>query len=195
MHNGKGPAPAGESSPSERREEHQLLTVLVQAQGDALERVLGVIRRRAAAHSEIHIATAHDRDSIRVAVTLRGTPEQAEQLATHLRNQVAVRSATALPLSDHSAVVQRELALVRIACTPESRETLANVAQLFSARVADAGESSLTLEASGAPEMIDQMLGFLRPLGVVEVARTGRAALARSALHARTGHGGAPNST
>jgi acetolactate synthase-1/3 small subunit len=170
------------AGPSEHQDERHLLTLLVLARGDALERVLGVIRRRAPEHSGIRVAGADDHDHIRVTVTLHGTPEQAEQLATHLRNHIAVRGATAFPLShDGAPVVQRELALVRVACTPESRETLANVAQLFSARVADAGKSSLTLEASGAPETIDQMLGFLRPLGVIEVARTGTAAIARAA--------------
>lgn len=179
--------PASWASPAQRQDERQLLLLLARAQGDALERVLGLIRRRAPAQSEIHVATAEDRDHIRVTVSLRCTAEQAEQLAAHLRNQVAVRHATAFPLSGEGALVQRELALVRVTCTPESREALASVAQLFSARVADAGESSLTLEASGTPETIDQMLGFLRPLGVIEVARTGRAAIARVAPPGRGG--------
>jgi acetolactate synthase-1/3 small subunit len=161
--------------------------LLVQTQGDALERVLGLMRRRAPAHSEIHVAGTDDRENLRVTVTLHGTPEQAEQLAAHLRNQVAVRGATTFPLAGDGDVVLRELALVRVASTSESRGALASVAQLFSARVADASESSITLEASGAPETIDQLLGFLRPLGVIEVARTGRAALARAASPVRAG--------
>lgn len=177
--------PAAWAGPAQSQDERQLLLLLARAQGDALERVLGLIRRRAPAQSEIHVASAEDRDHVRVTVTLPCTREQAEQLAAHLRNQVAVRYATAFPLAGDGAVVQRELALVRVACTPESRETLAGVAQLFSARVAEAGEASLTLEASGTPETIDQMLGFLRPLGVIEVARTGRAAMARVAPSGR----------
>jgi acetolactate synthase-1/3 small subunit len=184
-----------ETSARERGDERHLLVLHVRAQGDALERVLGMIRRRAPAHAEIQVAGAQDPDHIRVTVTVHGTQEQAEQLATHVRNQVAVRSATAFPLSHpDTPVMQRELALVRVACTPESREELARVAQLFSARVADAGVSSVTLEAIGAPETIDQMLGFLHPLGVLEVARSGRAALALTTVPS-SGGTPAPDST
>jgi acetolactate synthase-1/3 small subunit len=78
-----------------------------------------------------------------------------------------------------AAAVERELALVKVSAPAGERAAVTEVADIFRARVVDVSDSTLTIEATGAPDKIEAMLALLEPHGIVELARTGRVALGR----------------
>ena len=75
--------------------------------------------------------------------------------------------------------IERELALVKVKGTGEPRVEALRLADAFRARVVDAGTESFVFEITGNTAKINQFIDLMRPLGLVEVSRTGVAAIGR----------------
>ena len=84
-------------------------------------------------------------------------------------------------LTVEGRAVQRELALIKVAGTGDKRVEAMRLADVFRARVVDTTLESFVFEITGAPEKVDAFIALMRPLGQVDVARTGVAAIARGA--------------
>ena len=82
-------------------------------------------------------------------------------------------------LTVEGPAVERELALVKVSGTGEKRVEAMRTSDVFRARVVDTTLESFVFEISGTPEKVDAFIALMRPLGLVEVARTGVAAIAR----------------
>src|SRR5689334_18358208 len=80
--------------------EQHVLVLLMRDRGNALERVLGVLRRRGPAYSTINLVATEAPDTARVTVTLHGTRTAAEQALEHLRKLVDVRWARVIPAAE-----------------------------------------------------------------------------------------------
>ena len=80
--------------------------------------------------------------------------------------------------TEHQSV-QRELAMIKVRGRGENRAEALRLADAFRARVIDATVESFVFELTGAPTKIDQFVELMRPIGLVEVSRTGVAAIAR----------------
>jgi acetolactate synthase-1/3 small subunit len=168
-------APAPAPAPSS---EQYVLVLLMRDRGNALERVLGVLRRRGPAFSTMNLVATEAPDTARVTVTLQGTRAAAEQALEHLRKLVDVRWARVIPASDtREHVLLREFALLRVLCSGQSRREVMALAERCGARVIDIADSSLTLEVSGSSETIEQLLAQAQPYGIRELTRTGQVAL------------------
>jgi acetolactate synthase I/III small subunit len=86
----------------------------------------------------------------------------------------------------HRPAVERELAMIKVAATPENRAQVLQLADVFRARVVDVSAESLIIETTGIEEKIDRLLDVLRPYGVLEMVRTGRVSMARGTQAAPT---------
>jgi acetolactate synthase-1/3 small subunit len=84
-------------------------------------------------------------------------------------------------LTVEGPAVQRELALIKVAGAGEKRVEAMRLADVFRAKVVDTTLESFVFEITGAPEKVDAFIGLMRPLGLIDVARTGVAAIARGA--------------
>ena len=73
----------------------------------------------------------------------------------------------------------RDLAIIKVAATQACRPGLVHLVEVFRARIVDVAPDSLTIEITGGEDKIDGLLEVLRPYGVLEMARTGRVAMAR----------------
>jgi acetolactate synthase-1/3 small subunit len=165
------PAPAATT-------EQFVVVLLMRDRGNALERVLGVLRRRGPAFSTMNLVATEAPDTARVTVTLQGTRANADQVVEHLRKLVDVRWATVIPATDSKEkMLLREFALVRVLCAAQSRREVMALAERFGARVIDIADNSLTLEVSGSSETIEQLLALVRPYGIRELTRTGQVAI------------------
>ena len=69
--------------------------------------------------------------------------------------------------------IERELALIKVAGTGEVRVEALRIAEIFRARVIDTTNESFIFELTGASDKISQFIDLMRPLGLVEVSRTG----------------------
>ncbi|WP_163101322.1 acetolactate synthase small subunit [Peribacillus alkalitolerans] len=100
-----------------------------------------------------------------------------EQMTKQLNKQIDVLKVT--DISNHS-IVARELALIKVASTPQSRGEIYSLIEPFRASVIDVGKESLVIQITGESEKIEAFLNLLRPYGIKEVARTGTTAFSRS---------------
>ena len=75
--------------------------------------------------------------------------------------------------------IQRELAMVKVRGQGENRVEALRLADAFRARVIDASTESFVFEITGATDKIESFIALMLPLGLVEVSRTGVAAIAR----------------
>lgn len=160
--------------------ESQLLVLLARNRGDVIERVLGVLRRRAPFFSTINVAPSQEPAMMRVTIGFQGTQAIAERTIAQLRKLVDVCSATVIPAAGaDSDVLLREFTLIRVACNAQTRREIVELAHLFAARVVDITRTSVTVEVSGSPARIESLLRLLRPFGIREVVRTGQIAMKR----------------
>ncbi|HUE75980.1 MAG TPA: acetolactate synthase small subunit, partial [Chloroflexota bacterium] len=88
-----------------------------------------------------------------------------------------------LKVSDvtHDRTVVRELALVKVTATRDTRSEIMQVVDIYRAKIVDVASNSLVVETTGPEEKIDSLIGLLRPFGIKELVRTGRVAMVRSA--------------
>jgi acetolactate synthase-1/3 small subunit len=106
-----------------------------------------------------------------------GTPAVIEQIKAQLGRLVPVHDVHDLTVEGEA--VQRELALIKVAGTGERRVEAMRLADVFRAKVVDTTLESFVFELTGAPEKVDAFIALMRPLGLVDLARTGVAAIAR----------------
>ena len=79
------------------------------------------------------------------------------------------------------SVLERDLALLKVAADQQSRPHLMELIKVFRGRVVDVAPESLIVEVSGTVDKIDGLLEVLRPFGVLEMARSGRISMTRGA--------------
>jgi acetolactate synthase-1/3 small subunit len=75
--------------------------------------------------------------------------------------------------------ISRDLALVKVAASGDTRAQVMQLVDVYRARVVDVSPDSLVIEATGTEDKIDSLLEVLRPYGVVEMVRTGLVSMAR----------------
>ena len=154
------------------------MSVLVDNEAGVLARVIGLFSGRGYNIDSLTVTEvdiAHHLSRITIVTT--GTPMVIEQIKAQLERLVPVHSVV-----DHTVVgpaLERELALVKVASTGEHRVEALRLSDAFRARVIDATKSSFVFELTGAPDKIDAFVRLMDGLGLVEVSRTGVAAISR----------------
>jgi acetolactate synthase-1/3 small subunit len=160
------------------RQETHTLAVLVDNEAGVLARVIGLFSGRGYNIDSLTVAeTDHAGHRSRITVVTTGTPAVIEQIKAQLGRLVPVHEVHDLTVE--GAAVERELALIKVAGTGEKRVEAMRLADVFRARVVDTTLESFVFEITGTPSKVDAFIDLMRPLGVIEVARTGVAAIAR----------------
>ncbi len=159
-------------------QESHTLAVIVDNEAGVLARVIGLFSGRGYNIDSLTVAeTDHAGHLSRITIVTTGTPAVIEQIKAQLGRLVPVHQVNDLTVEGKS--VQRELALIKVAGTGDKRLEAIRLADVFRARVVDTTLESFVFEITGAPEKVDAFIELMRPLGVIEVARTGVAAIAR----------------
>ncbi len=158
--------------------ESHTLTILVDNEPGVLARVIGLFSGRGYNIESLTVAeTDHDNNLSRITVICSGTPAVIEQIKNQLDRLVPVHRVTDLTME--GAHVERELALVKIICSGEKRIEALRTADIFRARVLDSTHESFVFEVTGASEKINAFIDLMRGLGMMDVSRTGVAAMSR----------------
>lgn len=159
-------------------QETHTLTVLVDNEAGVLARVIGLFSGRGYNIDSLTVAEVdHEGHRSRITIVTTGTPAVIEQIKAQLGRMVPVHAVNDLTVEGKS--VERELALIKVAGTGEKRVEAMRLADVFRARVVDTTLESFVFEITGTPEKVDAFVGLMRPLGLLDVARTGVAAIAR----------------
>ncbi|OSP54302.1 acetolactate synthase small subunit [Pseudoruegeria sp. SK021] len=160
--------------------ERHTLAVIVDNEAGVLARVIGLFSGRGYNIDSLTVAEIdHTGHTSRVTVVTTGTPQVIQQIKAQLERMVPVHEVHDLTVE--GAAVERELALIKVAGDGDKRVEALRLADIFRAKVVDTTLSSFVFEITGTPEKVDAFADLMRPLGRVEVARTGVAALSRGA--------------
>jgi acetolactate synthase I/III small subunit len=171
------PSPYSSALTTSNAEQHTL-SVLVDNEPGVLARVVGLFSGRGYNIESLTVAeVAHAEHLSRITIVTTGTPEAIEQIRHQLERLVIVHKVNDLTIE--KPFLQRELAMIKVRGTGDHRAEALRLGDAFRARVIDASIESFVFELTGAPSKIDQFVELMRPIGLVEVSRTGVAAISR----------------
>ena len=140
-----------------------LLAVLVDNKPGVLTHVSGLISRRA-----FNIES--------ISVESEGELDQVIQQLSKLIDVIKI-----VNLSEEDAI-ERELVLIKVAATRETRSDIINVVNIFRANIVDVTPEDIVIELTGAQSKIDALCEVLQEYGIIEIARTGAIALSRGPI-------------
>jgi acetolactate synthase I/III small subunit len=176
--------------------ERHTLAVVVDNEAGVLARVIGLFSSRGYNIESLTVAevgeyspetgakpagteTPDERSLSRITIVTSGTPSVIDQIKAQLERLVPVHRVS--DLTTEAPHVEREMALLKVVGKGEQRVEALRIADLFRARVVDTTIGSFVFEVTGTTEKVNTFIGLMRELGLVEVARTGVAAIARGA--------------
>ena len=151
--------------------------VYVENKPGVLTRVSSLFRRRAFNIESLTVGHTDRPGVSRMTIAVDTDELGARRIEAHiykLVNVLRVENITQSP-----AAVFRDLAMIKVAASPESRTHIMQLVDVFRARVVDVAPDSLIIEITGTEDKIDGLLEVLRPYGVLEMVRTGRVAMSR----------------
>jgi acetolactate synthase-1/3 small subunit len=158
--------------------ERHVISVLVDNEPGILARVVGLFSGRGYNIESLTVAETDAREHrSRITVVTSGTPMIIEQIKAQLERLVPVHKVS--DLTETGAHVERELALIKVRGTGDKRVESLRIADIFRARAIDSTIDSFVFEMTGSTGKIDAFIKLMEPLGLIEVARTGVAAIAR----------------
>ncbi|MCF6322097.1 MAG: acetolactate synthase small subunit [Rhizobiaceae bacterium] len=161
-----------------------VLSVLVNNEPGVLARVIGLFSGRGYNIESLTVSeTSHEKHLSRITVVSSGPLHVLDQIKKQLERMVPVHRVVDLTLvaeiNGFNKPMEREMAMVKVAGTGENRVEAMRLADAFRAQVIDASTEHFTFEITGRVSKIEQFIIIMEPLGLVEVCRTGVAAVSR----------------
>ena len=165
-------------------EERHTLAVLVDNEAGVLARVIGLFSGRGYNIESLTVAEVdHEGHLSRITIVTTATPNVLEQVKSQLERIVPVHRVVDLTVRStelgHEKPLERELALVKVSGTADNRVEALRLADAFRAQVIDANTEHFIFEITGRVSKIEQFIAIMKPLGLVEICRTGIAAMNR----------------
>ncbi len=154
----------------------ETLAVLVENKFGVLARVVDLFSTRGFNIDSLNVAETLDPAVSRMTIVVRGDEAILEQVRKQLSKLIDTTKVVRFAEGDH---VEREMALLKVPTAKHSRAELLEIAHLFQAEIVDVGNAYITMSLMGTCDRIDAFIGLLKPFQIVEIARTGPAALAR----------------
>jgi acetolactate synthase-1/3 small subunit len=154
--------------------QHHILSVLVENKAGVLARVSGLFARRGFNIISLAVAPTEDERFSRITIAVDVASAPLEQVTKQLFKLINVVKITEL---DPRNAVERELLLVTVGASPETRGQVIELVDVFEGRILNVGHERLTLSLEGHPDKLDDFEELLRPYGIAELQRTGRVAL------------------
>ena len=162
----------------EELSERHVLSLTVTNEAGILARIAGLFTARGYNIDSLTVADITPDHAIsRITIVTNGPPKVIDQIMAQLDRLVPVHKVT--DLTENGPFVERELALVKVAGTGEDRIEALRLADVFRAKVVDTTIESFIFEITGTTEKIDNFVGLMRQIGLVEVGRTGVVGLIR----------------
>ena len=169
-----------DSPRADESENARTLAVLVDNEPGVLARVVGLFSARGYNIESLTVAeTDRAAHASRITIVTSGQPGIIDQIKEQLERIVSVRQVIDVTLDP--AGVERELALIKVRSMGQERIEALRLAEIFRARVIDTTLESFIFELTGASQKIDAFIDLMKPLGLVEVSRTGVLSIHRGA--------------
>jgi acetolactate synthase-1/3 small subunit len=152
------------------------ISILVENKFGAFTRIAGLFAAKGYNIDSLSVGPTEEQDTSRMTIVTHGDDQIIEQIIKQLNKLIDTIKVVDLTFE---SFVERELALVKIQSTSETRSEIMQIAEIFRAKVVDISPKTLTLEATGSLPKVDAIIAMLKPFGIKELARTGRVALKR----------------
>ncbi len=163
-------------------EKKELITttfsVMVDNEAGVLHRIVGLFSGRGYNIESLTVSEV-DKTERRSKITIvtNGTQQIIDQIRAQLERLVPVHRVS--NLTEDGRSVQRELGLIKVNCTDDDRVESMKIADKYSATVVDSTPESFVFEVVGSAQTVDKFIDLMKPLGLVDVSRTGIVAIAR----------------
>ncbi|MBL0318674.1 MAG: acetolactate synthase small subunit [Alphaproteobacteria bacterium] len=162
------------------KQERHIIAIVVDNEAGVLGRVVGLFSGRGYNIESLTVAQINDQDQLsRITIVTKAVPKIIAQILALLENLVPTHKVCDVTVT--GPYVERELALVKVAGAGEHRIEALRIAEIFRSRVVDSTAQSFVFEVTGNPEKLDAFIDLMKPLGLVEVTRTGITAITRGA--------------
>ena len=153
-----------------------VIAVYVENKYGVLTRVSGLFMRRGFNIDTLTVGATDDPDYSRITVVMDGDVHAREQLINQLKKLHNVKQ---VKLLDGSCSVERELMLIKMKNSPQTRGEIMAAADVYRAKIIDYSTETMCVEITGETTKLNAFLEVLKPHGIVEVCRTGVVALER----------------
>ncbi len=154
-----------------------VIGVYVENKYGVLARISGMIMRKAFNIDSIASGMTNDDAFSRITITLRGEDYHCDQLIQQLKKLHNVKSVDVLNKDD---CVEREMMLIKVKNSPYNRTEVMAAAEIYRGKIFDYSLNTLCVEVMGEPSKINAFIDIMKPLGILEIVRTGTIAMERS---------------
>jgi len=163
-----------------RENMQHIISILVENKFGVLSRVAGLFSGRGFNIESISVGTTLDPSMSQITITTKGDERIIEQIIKQLNKLIDVIKVVDLAEKDY---IVRETALIKIHTSrSEDRSEALRITEIFRAKVVDSTPTTYTIEITGDENKIDAIINLLRPLGIKEIVRTGKIAIAREEM-------------
>mgnify|MGYP000373568854 FL=1 len=152
----------------------QTISVLVENQAGALNRITGLFARRAFNIESLAVGVTDDPTISRITIIVDSGNSVVEQVEKQLNKLIEVIKVRTL---DEASMIGRELMILKVSANTRTRSDIMTICNLCGAKVADLSPNSITIEVSDTPDRVNTFEELMRPFHILEVVRTGMVAL------------------
>jgi acetolactate synthase-1/3 small subunit len=153
-----------------------IISVLVENEFGVLARVAGLFSGRGFNIESLSVAETLDPTVSRITLVTRGDDQVLEQMEKQLDKLICVIKVGDFTETEH---VERELVLIKVGTDERTRGELANIVDIFRAKIIDVSRESYIVEITGSEDKVSALIELLKPLGILEIVRTGKVAMYR----------------
>ena len=158
----------------ESKDNSFVIAVYVDNKYGVLTRVTSMFTRRGFNIDSLTVGVTESPEYSRITISMSGDGYAKAQMLNQLRKLFNVKKVEILEKTD---AVQRELILVKIKNDPDNHQRLLSAIDIFKAKILDYSVEALCIEVTGSPSKVDAFVEMVRPLGIIELCRTGIVAL------------------
>ncbi|MDR1722281.1 MAG: acetolactate synthase small subunit [Methanobrevibacter sp.] len=157
--------------------ESHIISTLVENRPGVLQNVASLFTRRGFNIESITVGGSETKDMARMVIVVNGDNKVLEQITKQLNKLVDVIKVREL---DKPKAIRRELCLIKVKVENEQkRGEIIQLSNIFKGKILDVSDNSLTIEITGNPNKVNNLIALLKSFGIKKIARTGSTALER----------------
>ena len=153
-----------------------VIAVLVENKPGVLTRVSSMFTRRGFNIDALTVGEIEDSSYSRITITITGDENTRDQFVSQLRKLFNVKKVQVL---EAGKTISRELLLIKVRNSPEIRPEIMAAAEVYRGKIIDYAADVMSVEVTGEPVKIDSFIELMKPMGILEMCRTGIVAIER----------------
>ncbi len=152
------------------------LAILVNNKSGVLMRVVSLFSRRGYNIDSLSVGETENKEVSRITIVVSGDRSIVEQIIRQVEKLIDVKSVYEMTASKS---VQRELVLIKIKATNETRSDIVSLGDIFKAKIVDVTPNTVTFQLTGSLDKLQSFMDLATSYGIIELVRTGITGLTR----------------